>query len=100
MQRAGGGGGGGGGGGAAPGGEDFLNAPMANLRIRMGSGGEGRIETYMIRRASGGSRGSERTPGHAVEPIRGELPAFVRAADASNSTSSLDHPVVERFGAA
>jgi hypothetical protein len=82
-------------------GEDFMpsHAPMANLRIRMGGAGEGRVETYTIRRASG-SRGSERASSHGIDPIRGDLPAFVRAADSSNPTSSLDHPVVERFGAA
>jgi len=76
-----------------------LFPPMANLRIRMGGGGEGRVETYTIRRGNGGSRGSER-PSQPVEAIRGDLPAFVRAADSSNPTSSLDHPVVERLGAA
>lgn len=98
RQRRDPGGGGGGGGGGGQGGDDFL-APMANLRIRMGGGADGRVETYQIRRASG-SRGSERTHGLGMEAIRGDFPSFVRAADAPNPTSSLDHPVVERLGAA
>lgn len=79
--------------------DDFLSTPMANLRIRMGGISDGRVETYQIRRASGGSRGSER-PGYSAEALRGAFPAFVRAADTPNPTSSLDHPVVERLGAA
>merc|ERR550514_877156 len=68
---------------------------MANLRLQVGNG---RVETYQIRRASAGSRGGERGGGATVEALRGDLPAFVRAADSSNPTSSLDHPVVERLG--
>jgi len=79
--------------------EDFLSAPMANLRIRMGGSADGRVETYQIRRASG-SRGGERSGGHQMEPLRGEFPSFMRATDTSNPTASLDHPVVERLGAA
>jgi len=80
--------------------EDLLSGPMANLRIRMGGLGDGRIETLQIRRSgsAGGSRGSERERVLGVEPLRGDFPAFVRAGDLSNPTSSLDHPVAERLG--
>lgn len=83
-----------------PGGDDAtVGAPMANVRIRMGGSTEGRFETYAFRRASG-SRGGERgTAGH-VDPLRGDLAAFVRASDSSNLTSTLDHPVAARLGAA
>ena len=79
--------------------EDFLSGPMGNLRIRMGGGMEGRVETYQIRR-NGGPGGGDRSGTHRMEAIRCNFPSFVRAADAANPTSSLDHPVVERLGAA
>lgn len=86
--------------------EDLFSSPVANLRIRLG-GAEARVEAVQIRRATG-SRGSDRSAPTTSrgsgqgqgEPLRGELPAFMRAADAPNPTSSLDHPVVERLGAA
>ncbi|CAE8601169.1 unnamed protein product [Polarella glacialis] len=78
---------------SADAGDDFPG-PMAGLRIRMG-GGAG--ETFQIRRG-GGSAGARAGP--PTEPLRAEFPAFVRAADSTNATSTLDHPVVERLGVA
>eukprot|EP00931_Biecheleriopsis_adriatica_P047296 TRINITY_DN27247_c0_g1_i1.p1 TRINITY_DN27247_c0_g1~~TRINITY_DN27247_c0_g1_i1.p1 ORF type:complete len:1914 (+),score=472.63 TRINITY_DN27247_c0_g1_i1:852-5744(+) len=72
--------------------DDFLSAPMANLQIRMG-GSDARVETFQIRRGT-----APRGPNS--EPLRGEFPSFVRTADSTNATSTLDHPVVERLGAA
>eukprot|EP00930_Biecheleria_cincta_P058698 TRINITY_DN4449_c0_g2_i1.p1 TRINITY_DN4449_c0_g2~~TRINITY_DN4449_c0_g2_i1.p1 ORF type:complete len:2425 (+),score=436.97 TRINITY_DN4449_c0_g2_i1:100-7374(+) len=80
------------GGGDGGAGDDMQSTPMTNLRIRMG-GGDARVETYQIRREAG-------PRGPLTEPLRGEFPSFARAADSATSTSTLDHPVVERLGAA
>jgi len=69
--------------------EDFLSgAPGASLRIRMGGSG--------LRLPVEGM--TQRRKGAATEPLRGEFPSFVRSADASSATATLDHPVVERLG--
>eukprot|EP00435_Cladocopium_sp_Y103_P064703 s429_g26.t1 len=73
-------------------GEDFaLGAPMASLRIRMGGGSGLRLPVE-------GMSQIRRGKGIATEPLRGEFPSFVRSADASSATATLDHPVVERLG--
>jgi len=62
---------------------------MASLRIRMGGG---------LRLPVEGMSQIRRGKGIVTEPLRREFPAFVRSADASSATATLDHPVVERLG--
>lgn len=64
-------------------GEDFaLGAPMASLRIRMGGG---------LRLPVEGMSQIRRQKGIATEPLRWEFPSFVRSADASSATATLDY---------
>ena len=49
--------------------EDFLSAPMANLRIRTGGSADGLVETYQFRRASGSRVDGERSSGHQMEVL-------------------------------
>eukprot|EP00931_Biecheleriopsis_adriatica_P016462 TRINITY_DN12116_c0_g1_i1.p1 TRINITY_DN12116_c0_g1~~TRINITY_DN12116_c0_g1_i1.p1 ORF type:complete len:2177 (+),score=496.16 TRINITY_DN12116_c0_g1_i1:94-6624(+) len=88
--------------------EEFLAGPMANLQIRRGSA-DGFLEIRRIFGGSleagglgGGGGGRSRSSNGAPKPppLRAELPAFVRAADMTSPSVSLDHPVAERLGAA
>ncbi|CAL1154498.1 unnamed protein product [Cladocopium goreaui] len=89
-------------------GEDFaLGAPMASLRIRMGGSGSsavtkkkpspGVLESWRLLETAGlwksveGMSQIRRQKGIATEPLRWEFPSFVRSADASSATATLDY---------
>lgn len=79
--------------------EEILSGPVAGIQLRRGTGNEGVLE---IRRIFEGNEGRSRGRNGAPKPppLRAELPAFVRAADMTSPSVSLDHPVADRLGAA
>ncbi|CAJ1376741.1 unnamed protein product [Effrenium voratum] len=80
--------------------EDMLSGPMSGIQLRRGNG-DGVLEIRRIFDGEGGGRGGRsRNGAPKPPPLRAELPAFVRAADMTSPSVSLDHPVADRLGAA